>query len=258
MKFSKIAMPIILLTTSYNEINADFLRAEAGAGAWYLKSTGDISYKGTPISLNDELGLDSTISTYVWGNFKHFIPLIPNARLEATSFGTDAEEKIPTGVKKVFDDYNLTGKNISSKIQLDQIDAIVYYNLLDTLIIFDIGAGVKYYSGSIDIDKKNLDINFPIPMIYGRLATEIPFTNFGAEMDLKYFKFSPLVEAEMFDFRIKANATILSLAMLDINLEVGYRVHRLQILAGQNSFSGFNADIKTEVSGFFGGLNIAF
>lgn len=256
MRFIPITIPLLFLVNG--EIKADLLKAEAGVGAWYIKSTGDVSYKGTAISLDDELGLDSTVGTYVWANFKHFIPVIPNARVEVTQIGTDATNKLPTGIKKIFNDYNLTGKDVESKLSLNQIDAIVYYNLLDTLITFDVGVGVKYYSGTLDINNKNLDIDFPIPLIYGRLATEIPFTNFGAEMDLKYFRFDPLVDAEMFDFRIKANATIISLALLDVNLEIGYRVHRLQIFAGKNSFSGFNANIKSEVSGFFGGLNIAF
>jgi len=239
-------------------LKADFLKAEVGAGVWYIESTGEVSYKGTVLDLDEDLGLDSTLSTYAWANFKHFIPVIPNARLEITKFGTDATKMIPASADKIFNDKNISGMNVNSTLNLDQIDAILYYNLWDTLILFDIGVGVKYYMGSLEVDGSKINIDFPIPIIYARLGADIPFTNIGAEIDLKYFKFSPSVSAEMFDLRVKAKATILTLAFLDLNIEAGYRVHRLQILAADNSFSDFNADIKSEVSGFFGGINIAF
>jgi len=240
----------------FNNLQADFLKAEVGAGVWGIKSSGAVSYHGTALGLDDDLGLDSTFSTYAWANFKHFIPLIPNARLEVTRFGADATKHIPQGI---FNDINISNKTISSEFNLDQIDAILYYNLWDTFILIDAGVGLKYYTGSINVANNNVDINIPIPIIYGRIGADIPFTNVGAEMDLKYFRFSPLVDAEMFDLRIKAKATILTIAILDLNIEAGYRVHRLQILtSGKSSFAGFNADIKTEISGFFGGINIAF
>ena len=247
---------ILAFLLIFNNLQADFLKAEVGAGIWSIKSAGEVSYHGTPLDLQDDLGLDSTLSAYVWANFKHFIPLIPNARVEVTRFGTDATKYIPKGV---FDDINLSNTNVNSKLNLDQIDAILYYNLWDTFILIDVGVGLKYYTGSIEVASGNVDVNVPIPIIYGRIGADIPFTNIGAEMDLKYFKFTPLVNAEMFDLRIKAKATILTIAVLDLNIEAGYRVHRLQILAsGKNNFAGFNADIKTEISGFFGGINIAF
>ena len=257
MFFNVKSFFLTLLVLLFSTLKADLLRAEVGAGAWLLDSSGEISYKGTPLDLDDQLGLDSTVSTYAWANFKHFIPVIPNARLEITKIGTDATEYIPAG-KWSFDGENISAKNVESKLNLDQIDAILYYNLWDTFILIDVGVGVKYYTGYIEIDKKNVDIDFPIPLIYGRVATDIPFTNLGAEVDLKYFKFSPDVDAEMFDLRMKLQATVLTIALLDLNLEFGYRVQRLQILAHDNSFSGFDADIKSEISGFFGGVNIAF
>jgi len=258
---------IIFLVLSLLAVNlsADFLKAEAGAGIWYIKSTGEVrtKYDGNGLStleLDNDLGLDSTISTYAWANFKHFIPVIPNARVEFTKFGTDATKVIPDWENKYFDGKKLKQANVNSKLNLDQIDAILYYNLLDDTfyITFDVGVGVKYYMGSIEVDNDKVNIDFPIPVIYGRAGVRIPMTNIRAETDLKYFKFTPSVDAEMFDFRLKVQATVLSLALLDLNVEAGYRVHRLQIMASQDSFSGFNADIKSEVSGFFGGINLSF
>lgn len=246
----------LALMLAYN-LQADFLKAEVGAGIWYIGSTGEVSYKGTPLDLDKDLGLDSTLSTYAWANFKHFIPVIPNARLEITKFGADATADIPAGIMK-FDDKNISGRSVDSALTLDQIDVIAYYNLWDTFLTFDVGVGLKYYLGSMEVAGSEVDISLPIPIIYARLGADIPFTTIGAEIDLKYFQFTPLVEAEMYDLRVKAKATILTIALLDLNLEAGYRVHRLQILASKSSFSGFNADIKSEISGFFGGINIAF
>ena len=231
-----------------------------------VKSTGEIgttydNKKGySVLDFEDDLGLDSTVSTYFWANFKHFIPVIPNARVEVTQFGTDATKYFADINKTYFDGKKLSNNNLNSKLNLNQIDAILYYNLLDDtfFITLDVGVGVKYYTGEIEVDNGKIDVDFPIPMIYGRVGVRIPATNITAETDLKYFKFSPAVDAEMFDLRLKLQATVLSLALLDLNIEAGYRVNRLQIMASEDRFSGFGADIKSEVSGFFGGINLSF
>jgi len=246
----------IVLLLAFN-LKADFLKAEVGAGAWYITSTGEVSYRGTPLDLKDDLGLDSTLSTYAWANFKHFIPVIPNARLEITKFGTDATKYVSKNNLE-FDGKKISEMNVNSALTLDQIDAILYYNLWDTFFLLDVGIGVKYYMGSLDVAGSEINIDFPIPIIYARVGADIPLTNVSAEVDLKYFRFSPSVDAEMFDLRIKVEATILTIAILDLNLEAGYRVHRLQIMASNNSFSDFNANIKSEISGFFGGINLSF
>ncbi len=238
-------------------LKADFLKAEAGAGVWLVNGSGEIVYKGTPLDFEDDLGLDSSLAAYAYANFKHFIPIIPNARVEITQFGEDATKNIPAELQHEFNDRNISG-NTKSKLNLNQIDIIAYYNLIDTILSADVGFGIKYYDGDIDVDGNKVNIDFPVPIIYGRLGATIPTTNIGAEIDLKYFKFSPEVHAEMYDLRIKAKATVLELALLEMVIEGGYRVHRLQILAEDNSFSDFNADIKSEVSGFFGGINITF
>ncbi len=249
-------------------LSADFLKAEVGAGIWQVSSTGEIrtnyekgSIQGkSVIDIEEDLGLDSTIGTYAWANFKHFVPLIPNARLEFTKLGADATKDIPDFNSTYFNGQELKDANVASKLNLDQIDAILYYNLLDdTLFItFDIGFGVKYYTGSLELDNNTLDVDFPVPLVYGRLGARLPGTNITTEADIKYFKYTPSVDAEMIDLRMKVNATILSIALLDLNIEAGYRVHRLQVLASDNKFVDFGADIKSEVSGFFGGINLSF
>ena len=257
---------ILLTTILVINLYSDFIKAEVGAGGWMVKSTGEIGTtyandKGySVLDFEDDLGLDSTLSTYFWANFKHFIPVIPNARIEVTKFGESATENLPNFETKFFDGKKIKDQNVHSKLNLDQIDAILYYNLLDDtfFITADIGFGMKYYTGEIEVDDGSIDVDFAIPIVYGRFGARIPMTNITAETDLKYFKFTPAVDAEMYDFRFKIQATILELVMFDVNLEAGYRVHRLQLMAAEDSFSDFDADIKTEVSGFFGGLNISF
>jgi outer membrane protein len=246
---------------------ADLIRIEAGAGAWLSDNSGTIEYKGSPIDLDDVLGLKDTTSPYLWLNFKHFLPVIPNARVEMTKMEYEATEKISKNFKFGGQMFNAFDDKIDSTLNLDQIDVIFYYNFLDNLmwLTLDLGVGVKYYSGYLEIKTKSLmaqkqkiDIDFPIPMIYGRVGAKIPFTDIGAEMDIKYFKFKEIVDAEMIDLRIKADISLLDLFLIDLHLEAGYRVQRLMIDSADSSFSGFQAKAKTESEGFFAGLSFKF
>jgi outer membrane protein len=261
----KLYLLVLLLTFGYSKLSADLIRAEVGAGAWISNNSGSIDYKGDPIELDNLLGLEDTTAPYLWLNFKHFIPVIPNARVEVLKLGIDGQEKVSEAFKFAGQEYTYNS-SVKSDLNLDQYDIIMYYNFLDNLmwVTLDIGAGVKYYSGYLDLIEKGtdtrerVDIDFPIPVIYGRLGAKIPFTNIGAEVDLKYFKFEPLVDAEMIDLRVKAEASILELFIVDLNIEFGYRIQRLMIDAEDNSFSDFEARAKTELEGFFGGVSLKF
>jgi len=246
-------------------LSADLIRAEVGAGAWISDNSGSVNYQGDNIELDNILGLEETTAPYLWVNFKHFIPVIPNARVEVLKLGIDGTESLSKNFEFGGQEFTLSDK-VESDLNLDQFDIILYYNFLDNLmwLTLDIGAGVKYYSGYLNLKndtaniKERVDIDFPIPILYGRVGAKIPFTNIGAEADLKYFRFEPLVDAEMIDFRIKADINIIELFIVDLNVEFGYRVQRLMIDAEDNSFSDFSAKAKTELEGFFGGVSIKF
>jgi outer membrane protein len=261
----------LLTTLSLTSLNAGLIDVEAGAGVWLVDSTGEVVYKGDPLDFEDDLGIDGTLASYGYIDISHFIPVIPNVKIDITQFGEEANKNIPNGVQKKFAEEDLTGQ-LKSNLNLNQIDIIAYYNLIGTILHADVGFGVKYYVGSIDVDSKDqnesgqievinndtIDVDFPIPIVYARVGADIPGTNIGAYVDLKYMKFSPSVNLELVDMSAKVRATPFDLLMFKMNVELGYRVHRLQVYAEDNSYSGFNADIKNEVSGFFGGINIEF
>jgi outer membrane protein len=252
---------LLVLIVAVN-LKADFLKAQVGAGVWVVNATGEVVYKGTPLDFEDDLGMENSLASYAYADFQHPIPLIPNARVEITQFGEDAKKNIPEGIHR-FANEELNGTT-ESKLNLDQIDVIAYWGVpfVSTLTLGTLeayfGLGLKYYQGSMEVGGNEVDIDMPIPILYGRVGANIPATNIGAEMDIKYFKFAPSVDAEMYDLRVKVFATVLSIALLDLDVEAGYRVHRLQILASDNTFSGFDADIKSEISGFFGGVRVVF
>ncbi|EJF07376.1 hypothetical protein ThvES_00005500 [Thiovulum sp. ES] len=244
-------------------LNAGLVDAKVGAGVWLVQSTGEIVYKGDPLDFEDHLGMDGTLASYAYVDFYHFIPVLPNLRIDVTQFGEDADNNIPYGVQKEFADRNLTGQ-VKSNLNLNQFDIIAYYNLIGTILHADVGVGVKYYQGSIDVDAKDgsnyikndsIDIDFALPILYGKIGATLPGTNISAYVDAKYFKFTDI---EVVDMSAKVQMTPLDIFVFDVNIEAGYRVHRLQVLAQDSSISGFDADIKTEISGFFGGINIEF
>jgi outer membrane protein len=253
---------LIAILTTLSLKAGGLVDIQGGAGVWLVGSTGEVVYRGDPIDFEDHLGMDGSLASYGYIDVQHFIPVIPNVRIDVTQFGEEADKNIPSGVQKEFSDRNLTGQ-VKSNINLNQFDIVAYYNLIGTVLHADVGFGVKYYQGSIDIDSRytnndTVDVDFAVPILYGRVGATIPGTNVSAFVDMKYMKFSPSINLEVVDMSAKVQMTPLDIFVFDVNIEAGYRVHRLQVLAQDSSIGNFNADIKTEISGFFGGINIKF
>src|SRR5690625_6526312 len=60
---------------------ADLLSLKAGAGYWQGDYSGSV---GEPSINTEQLGLDDSNNNYFYLAFEHFLPIIPNARVQHT------------------------------------------------------------------------------------------------------------------------------------------------------------------------------
>lgn len=165
---------------------------EAAIGGWQQDPSGDISYQGDSLSLEDELKYDS--QTKVFGRVKIDMPLfIPNIYLMATPMEFDGKGR--TDDSFTFGDNTYLGNvPFTSKVKLDHYDIGFYYGLpflkTATLDMFNVelGLDVRIIDFEAEIHQSATDVNesksltFPLPMVYvGAQFNPIKYFSIEAE-----------------------------------------------------------------------------
>ncbi|OCL92149.1 TIGR04219 family outer membrane beta-barrel protein [Aliarcobacter thereius] len=238
-----IKVAIIASSLLLSSANADFLRAELGAGSWLSKPSGEIKEKsGNGIDSSKE---DSQANFYAWAYFKHFLPLIPNLKVEYSNVENEGRA---TGN---FSSYGTSGQ--SSDFTMKQIDIIPYYNILDNTFWTTIDLGVDFKLIDTDyevsgIQNSKISKSFVLPMGYARARVEIPATPFGIEADIKYVKYS---DNQAYDSKIKIDYTF-DFPVIQPALEFGYRVQKIKV----DKLSNLETDL--DFSGVYAGLMFRF
>ena len=87
-------LSLVASSTIITSVNADFLGAEAGYAVWNSKATGSIQNGNSDINLKNDLGYgDTEANSFYWASFDHFIPLVPNIKVQKTNFTTKSARK---------------------------------------------------------------------------------------------------------------------------------------------------------------------
>ena len=226
-------------TLASSVANADFIRVEAGAGAWtqtpsgYADGTGILNLNGKYTSAEKE-----KTGAYAWIFLKHPLPIIPNLRLEYVSF---SDEGTTTG--KVHG-LSLPTGGAPTTIDIQQYDAIPYYNLLDNTfwITIDAGIDVKVIQSDSTIGAvKALGVTAykgdsssnttVVPLVYLRSRVQIPTTNLGIEAEGKAITDGTNT---MYDVQAKVDYTFDFVPVIQPAIEVGYRMQKLRVDDGSN------------------------
>lgn len=256
MKKLIAALALVMMSTS--ALHADFVRVWVGGGMWNSAMSGEAQGDGNlddRFDLKDDMGVDKSSNTYVWAMFKHFVPVIPNLRVEMTNYAVDGTKNI---------NFDFAGTTFSgdtkTEINLNQTDAILYYNILDNTFwtTIDLGLGVKMYSGDITLTEsvggtsETLDIDAPIPYAYVRARVEVPMTGLAFEADTKNIAVGDI---SVNDTRAKIDYDVFtSLPLLDLGLELGYRTQTIKFDTGDSG----DPYLDITIAGLFFGANLKF
>ena len=250
---------IISTFLATSALNADFIRVDAGAGMWLAEAKGDVTLDKSTIDLVDTLGYSTSNSMYAWILFKHFLPVIPNLRLEYTSLSYEGKASI--NLPK-WNGATLPTKELGNSLSLTEYDAILYYNILDNTLwtTIDLGLDVKMLDASFQLDPLDSYQGYstpprivPLPMAYVRARVEIPFSGVGVEADVKFLK---LGDSQVIDARAKVDYTLGITPLIQPGIELGYRVQQINIDATKLESS--LPVLNLEFSGLYAGAMLRF
>jgi len=238
----KFTTPLVLALSIFSgafssAANADALGLFVGGGMWDYDPSGTFGTIGDDvIDVETDLNFGGQQDAYLWAAFEHFVPIIPNIRIEAASMGSDGAAN----------NLNFNGVSVSgpASIDLDTTDAILYYRLLDNWVSLDLGLNLRSLDGDFIIANEKVSISETIPMLYASAQFDLPFSGFSVGGDINIVNYDG---SEYRDIRLRA-----MYEMGVIGIEAGLKTSTLVL----DDVSGVTSDL--EFSGLMLGAFLHF
>ncbi|UNW06927.1 TIGR04219 family outer membrane beta-barrel protein [Acinetobacter variabilis] len=211
--------------------HADVIGLKADASYW--------NFDGYSQSANaGKQDLDRQGTAQLSVAFEHPVPLLPNAKIKYVNLDSNSEQSTPLN---------------AADIELNNIDYILYYELLDTIVHADIGAGLTNLDGTV----RNLnagvltqyDLDEYSPLLYATAGVKLPLTGMSAKAEAVYSHGSDIKKT---DVQAELQYDFIDNLLVDVGAKVGYRI--MNIDAEQNNAP----DLELEFKGPYIGLDIHF
>lgn len=166
---------------------ADTLSVAVGGGMWQADPSGYFRNQSagdtTNIDVRDDLFWQEEDQTYLFITFEHFVPIVPNFRIMATSLDYSGSGTA---------NFQLDGKNFSGNVtsegSLDQTDVLAYWEVLDNVVSLDIGLNLKFLDISYSVastapaESTSDSLDLTVPMLYGAVGgSPMPGLYLGVE-----------------------------------------------------------------------------
>lgn len=189
MRSSRTVITLISTLALSGPLNADFVGLNIGTNHWTPDITGSFSSdSNASIGLEQDLGYNDTSSTSVNISFEHPLPVLPNVKYQGYDLDVSSSSTLTGNIEFGGTTYN-SGNDINSTLDLSHNDIVLYYELLDNWVNFDVGLDLKKFDGRVSIDGtegiESIDIDETIPMIYLSARFDLPMTGFYVGADIQ-------------------------------------------------------------------------
>lgn len=168
----------------------------AGVSMWSQAYSGGLEFADQgEIDMEKDLGFDEENASYLYVAVEHFVPLVPNVKLQRTEMSTEANSTLTRDITFEGQTFE-ANQNISSDLDLSHIDATLYYEILDNWVSLDVGMSIRVFDGEVSVasdngsKQANQSISVPLPMLYGKAQFDLPFTGFSLGVEANYLMVS--------------------------------------------------------------------
>lgn len=174
---NKLLLSAIVLLLPLNAIAATVLGVKIGGGSWTHAPSGSITASvggvGTSADLKDDLQLGTKSEGYSYIAIEHPIPVLPNIKISQTNLTSSG-----SGLVTASFDFNGTtfsqSTSVTTELELNQTDIILYYEVLDNILSLDIGLDLKTLTGKVVVNSSASDFSATIPLIYVAAEVALP------------------------------------------------------------------------------------
>lgn len=229
----KVMKPLCLaglLATSPLAFSDTVLGIYAGGGVWqsdFSGEIGDVNQFGADL---EDLGLEDQDNNYYYVALEHPVPLVPNIRIQSTDISMS--ETSTLSQQFTLGGLNYTASTeVISDVDFSHLDATLYYEILDNWVNLDLGLTVRKFDGYIDVrsstpaQSSREDLDFTIPMLYGKAQFNLPLSGFFLAAGGNYAGYSG---SDITDMQASVGYQSDGL-VLDFGLELGLRSFSIQL-----------------------------
>ena len=191
---------------------------------------------------------DKNLSSF-YIKVEHPVPLLPNIKLQRNSLNSNGNTTLNQTF--VFDSQIFAvGTDVAQDVDLSNIDATFYYEILDNVVNADIGLGATSLNGDVKtlgLSKTNIDKT--VPVIYGSAGVKLPFTGLSAKGELLYSNFN---DTKITDAQAELQYNFIDNLLVDVGLKAGYRILDIKLDDYEKN------DLKFNFKGPYIGLDVHF
>ncbi len=211
------------------ETHASNLGVYFSGGFWSTQYTGFVTDNKTlsnSINLQDDLRLDDTLQNFFYIYIEQEIPYTPNYRLGRTSIRTSGNSIINKSLSFQGNNY-LINEQVTSKLNLEHIEAVLYWKLFETNYRVDLGFAVKDFSGEVSVlgaisGKSSVSLSETIPLLYAGFKTQLPLTALTVGMNGSFLIIKEAALSDVIAFvRYETDSYV--------GIEFGYRSFQLRL-----------------------------
>lgn len=174
---------------------------------------------------SDDTKTDDVVGSYYLA-FEHPIPFLPNAKVRYMNF--DATD---SGV--------IDGASYQAKGEVESLDAIGYFEILDNIVSVDVGAGAKRLNTNVDatatkggaVARVTQDYDETIPALYASAGGKLPFTGLSAKAEAFVGKGS---DADFTDLNAEIKYNFIENMAIDLGVKAGYRAMKVNFDDSEN------------------------
>lgn len=218
--------------------HADVLGLYVGGGIWQGSLGGDIGVDQNPATI-DELGMEDKQSTFLFAEFEHPVPVLPNLRIAMNNISLTGDSTISRDIEIGGDITFPAEAETQTELDLSHIDYTLYWEILDNYVSWDIGLTARAFDGSAQIeytcpdssactgetDSEQEDLGFIIPMLYSKVQIDLPFSGWHVGANVNYIG---LDENSISDVDAKIGYMTSGLGV-DVGFDLGYRQLNLSV-----------------------------
>ena len=224
-----------------------------GGQIWRTSTDASVGNEGT----NASFTVDDESRGSVWVAFEHPVPVLPNLKLRYNRLDMDGFTRLTQNVV-IGDEVFEAGADVTLKSDLDHLDVIFYYEVLDLDTAWlDVGINAKV--GDFKIEATGVSetetyyadgsYNGAVPLLYAAGGVGLPFTGLGVFGELSGIAYSG---NHLYDGQAGISWTFIDNVAIDVTAQLGYRVFKLK----GDDLDDINAEI--EFNGGFLGLQAHF
>jgi outer membrane protein len=221
----------------------------AGAGVWKQDYSGDVAAGAEDVDVERDLDVENQTNNLLYVAVEHGVPVLPNVRVNYADVSTSGRNTLNRTVTFRGETFTVS-QDVRSKLELTQMDAVAYYQLLDNVFSLDVGIAARWIEGEVEVASNTgvgrAEFDGVIPLLYARTRVDLPLTGLwvGAEaMGLAYDGHQLL----------DANAQVGWESPVGLGAELGWRTLRLELDSLEDIDSA-----EIDISGPYAAVNFHF